>query len=158
VEIAPEATYSVQTRDGTVTFKGRLIGIGTSQRSNHVGAHRLTFPDKPGERFTEKGSRCSACRWFETRIYEVTQDSFESVMDIRDSAKYAVHTMGKSVVPNEITLCRLEWANSGHEVIEWLTVRREDEVFLPAPAARALAQAAGYDREIEAAYVNRAVL
>ena len=43
------------------------------------------------------------------------------------------------------------------EVVEILTVKGQTDPFIPAPSARALAQAADKDDDIQEAYVNRAV-
>jgi hypothetical protein len=132
--------YELPVPDGTETVTGRLIGYASSHRDRH-SPHPMTHA-RPGE-------KCPACRWFEVRIFRL-----EPADDQR--GVYAVHTQGPSRVPGEIVKCRLVFAQTGYEVIELLTVR-QDSVFLPAASSRALSQAAGLDRGIETAYVNRAV-
>jgi len=133
-------TYSLPTPDDSVELTGQLIGYASSQRfrhSNHPNTHAA------------KGEKCPACRWFEARIFRLQESN--------PSGVYAVHTQGPSLVPDEIVKCRLSYAQSGYEVVELLTVRRVNEIFLPAASSRALSQAAAFDEGIETAYVNRAV-
>jgi len=139
-------------RDERLEVIGRLIGFASSRRPVHVHA-------------SQRGSsaeRCQACRWQEVRIIFVTgviRGFAGNDMEITNGARFVVHTLGPSTVPGERTFSRCEIVQTGYEVVELLTVRRGDkgEPYLPAAAARALAQAAGVDRSIQDAYVNRAV-
>lgn len=124
-----------------ITFTGRQLGHGSTHQPFHSG-----HPDMP---FTRRGERCGACRWFEVYIYEV----------IDEKSRYLVYTVGRSTIPNEVDLVNAYWTNSAPEILEILTIRKEgSEPFLPAPSARALASAAGFDRGIKEAYFNRAVI
>jgi hypothetical protein len=125
----------------TEIIHGALLGHASSHRVRH-SVHRQN------RNFAPKGDKCPACRWFEARIFRLHSH-------VR--ATYAVHTLGMTIVPGEFTKCRLALARTGYEVVELLTVRRDDAAFLPAAASRALSQAAGLDDGIETAYVNRAV-
>lgn len=128
----------------------RFLGFSSTQASRHTG-------HPPGE-YAEPKSRCSACRWYETRLFRV-----------RDGGRnhYVVHHMGASRVPGEVALCRYQDAWSAHEVVELFTVRpdpsetddrgRARTPFLTKPGARVLAQAAPYDDEVDDAYINRNV-
>lgn len=128
--------------EGRVTIEATLIGFATSHRPRHK-VHRSGTYAAPRE-------KCSACRWFEVRIFRVDPTT-------SDGNRFAVHTQGLTIIPSEIVKCRLEYARTGYEVVELLTVRQSDAVFLPAASSRALSQAAGLDKDIETAYINRAV-
>ena len=134
-------TFELPVPGGSETITAQLLGYATS--------HRMRHNKHANEQFAIPGEKCPACRWFEARIFRLATD--------HDGAIFAVHTQGPSLVPGEIMKCRLAYGQSGYEVVELLTVRKADAIFLPAASSRALAQAAGLDRDIETAYVNRAV-
>lgn len=138
-EVGTRGVWLLPTDDSrsTVEVRGKFLGMASSRRERHDG-HPPGMPKPPG-------MRCSACRWFEPRIFKL------------DSGGYLVHFAGRSAVPGEVVRGRYETARTEHEVIEQLTTRRQDgETKLTPPAARALAMAAGNDEDIEFAYVNRA--
>ena len=116
------------------TVVGRFIGWSTSHSSRH----------------THEWAWCSACRWSDFRIFAP------------DSGGYVIHYTGISDKPGETTRYRYEDAVTAHEVVEILTTRRRREgrreVFLSAPAARLLSQAASLDDAMRDAFENRAVL
>jgi hypothetical protein len=120
-----------------VVIEGRFIGLGSSEHRTHK--------DHAGE-FAERGGRCGACRWFETRIFRLD-----------DGTGYLIYNVGVSVVPGETHFVTVERARTPQEVVERYTQRRNGEVYLTSPSARALAQAAGYDDGMHDAYVNRVV-
>lgn len=141
--------FRLQIPAAIETVHGRMLGFSTSQREQHnhpdgewaPAGHDIPRP----QRMASNRPRCAACRWFEVRI-------------IREAdGTYVVHTMGASVVPGEIPYCRLVRTASAFEIIELLTVRRDDRVTLTGPSARAISQAAKYDPAIADAYVNRQV-
>lgn len=139
-------TFTLETREGPLRSYGRLIGYGTSQSQRH-----RDHVDG-GHSHASRGERCSACRWNEVRLFKLRHPTTADEL-------YLVHTLGVSVVPDEFTKCRTAWATGGYEVVELLTVRpRDGDVFLPGPAARALAAAAELDEGIRRAYVDRAVV
>lgn len=122
----------------TVEVNGKFLGVASSRRPNHDG-HPAGRPQPPG-------MRCSACRWFEPRIF------------LLNSGGYLVHFAGRSSVPGEVVRGRHEYVRTAHEVVEQLTTRRMDSSppRLTPPAARVLAMSAGHDDELEFSYVNRA--
>lgn len=137
--------------DVPMKIRGRLLGFASSQTDEHQF--------HPGD-FARPGSRCSACRWFECRIFEVDTE-YTPTSDVEPPrARYLVLTYGLSDVPGEVDKRRASWTDSPFEIIELLTQRgREDrQAFLPAASARAVAQAANWSEEIQRAYVDRAVV
>lgn len=130
-----------------------FLGYGTTQTSRHTG-------HESGDYAERGGARCSACRWYETRLFRVHDANAQS-------HHYVLHHLGGSRVPGEVQLARYEDAWSAHEVVELFTVRpdpgdrdsqgRVRTPFLTRPGARVLAQAATYDDDVDDAYVNRAV-
>lgn len=114
--------------------RGLFVGWSTSRASRH----------------THDWAWCSACRWSEFRIF------------VSDSGGYVIHYTGISDKPGETTRYRYEEARTAREVVEILTTRRNrkdrHDVFLSAPAARLLSQAASFDEDLREAYDNRAVL
>lgn len=123
--------------DDYLVIEGRFIGLGSSEHRTHK--------DHAGE-FAERGGRCGACRWFETRIFRLS-----------DGTGYLIYNVGVSLVPGEHHLVTVERARTPQEVVERYTRRRDGEVYLTSPSARALAQAAGYDDGMKHAYATRAV-
>lgn len=131
-----------------------FLGFSSTQMSRHTG-------HGPGEYAAQGGVRCSACRWYEMRLFRVHDDANPRAQH------YVMHHLGGSRVPGEVSLCRYEDAWSGHEVVELVTVRpspdetdahgRARAPFLTRPGARLLAQAASHDDAIDDAYVNRNV-
>lgn len=129
----------------TLVFHGALIGMITTRRATHV----CDFPD--GHAST--AVKCAGCRWFETRVFRLCDADAARLGGVR----YALHYVGRSIVPGEVDLPRHELARSGHEVVEAYIVRKRDQMpFITKPGARVLAQAASFDEDIEDAYVNRA--
>lgn len=149
------SVWQLETRDGFVNITGRLLGVASSQRTDH--SHSISsigFEDaEPGESARGRNMRCTGCRWSEIYIFRVEAG------DGPPTSQYAVYTLGPSIVRGEKTFANLRWAASGHEVMELCTVRKGDRAtpFLPASHARALAMASDVDGRIENAYVNRAV-
>lgn len=150
-------------------IRGRLLGYASSYRDDHN--HQAEF--------AVLGTRCSACRWFEVRIFTVEaeypcDDDWECTCGAEDSAKiephtddcgwepprahYLVLTYGRTNVPGELNKRRAEWTDSAFDVLAALVQRRSNEIFLPATSDRALAKAAAWDDGIKEAYVNRAVV
>jgi len=138
--------WVIEDRNGDRRFRGRLIGMGSSQREDH--SHPI---DTGATRQIINAQRCTACRWSEIYIFETS--------GMRDPERYIVYTLGPSVIPGENTRSNVRFASSGFEVVELATVRRGERgsPFLPAAHARALAMAAEVDDAITEAYVNRAV-
>lgn len=118
--------------------RGTFLGMGSSRHLTHKfhsGAH------------ADRGGRCGACRWFETRVFRLSGDR-----------GYLLYHVGVTTVPGESQRVSSDVARSPEEVLEVYTRRRDGEVYMTAPSARALAQAAGYDADLRDAYRDRAVL
>jgi hypothetical protein len=129
-------TWSVQGFDSTLTFSGDLIGEASSQRRRH------TEHDQP---FAAPGLRCSACRWFEVRIFRTAD------------LEYVVEMTGQTIVDGERVRHRVETTASPYWVIDILTQHDAERRFIPIVSKRALAEAAARDVAIESAYVARVV-
>ena len=127
-----------------VTIDAYLLGYASSQHETHDDrAH------EPGET-AAKRVRCSACRWFEVQIYDVSDDE-------NSDESYLVYTVGRTIVEGETDRIRFVWTNSEHEIVSALVVRQGGVPKLPVASDRALAQAAKLDEDIAYAYINRAV-
>lgn len=143
--------YSFPADDlAPISFTGKLIGIGSSYRPVHT--HQGDYADKASV------PKCSACRWFELRVFTVDEPIPEFSVNVR----YLVYFTGISLVPGEHQRCRYELAITAWEVIEAMTLRHrlptgESNVYLSTVASRALAMAAGHNADIREAYINRAV-
>ena len=140
-------------------FTAKLIGFSSSEKQNHnhpvSDAHHREHVS--GGRQVGKSAamiRCGACRWQETRIFLLDEKDH-----VYHGGKFAVHTLGVSILPGERVRARLEFVNTGFEVVELLTVRKGEHAapYIPGASARALAMAAAHDRDLKDAYVNRAV-
>lgn len=152
--VGQEATWTLPiSQDNPLNVRARFIGIGTSARfshQNHIGDAEHAAPKH----------HCNACRWFETRIFRLLA-SAEEDGDLAGS-NYLLHHSGVSIVPGEVVHYRHDAVRSAHEVIEAFTVRKNgpsgvaQPPFLTRPAARALAQASGFDDDLERAYTQRA--
>jgi len=137
------------------TISGRLLGFASSEVAQHD--HRSEF--------TPAGKRCSACRWFEVRIFEVKWtlqelergDDIINARNVEPEARFLVHTTGRTEIPGEMDRVRAYWTDSGFEVTECLTVRKPGDTFITGPSARALAQASQFNDDIADGYVNRAI-
>lgn len=143
-------------------FLGAPLGAGSSRRDTHIH-------DQNRDEFARRGTRCSACRWFEVALYRRFLDTEIDLSDPAnpklkkmiepEAADYVIHTVGASIVPNEKRLSRVEVTDSAFEVVELLTVRQGDNPpWIPAQSVRALARAAELDDGLREAYVNRAVV
>lgn len=128
-----------------------FLGFGSTERSRHQ--------NHPDSEFGRPGTKCPACRWYESRLFKI-HDGHEH--------HYLVHHVGASNVPGEVDLCRYEETYSAHGVVELFTVRphpddtdaqgRQRTPFLTRPGAHVLAAAAAHDDEIDDAYINRNVV
>lgn len=141
-QVGVEGSWVLPGEDGEpVRLEGAFLGMSSSHRYRHT-AHE-------GE-FAPRGERCSACRWFEPRIFRETGGM----------ERFLLHHTGVSGAPGETDRIRVEYALTATEVIEVLVTRRTlaggaQETFLTTPAARVLAQASGFDDELHEAYQNR---
>jgi hypothetical protein len=134
--------WNVLTRDGTITLRARLLGFASSERMNHVCG--LKNPRR------DVGTgQCSACRWFEVTLLQVEP----AERDVY-GGWFAVATVGRTIKEGEVTRCNVQYTDSPREIIEMLMSHRDGKSFLPAPAQRALAQAAERSPGIARAYNN----
>lgn len=137
-------SFTLHTETGDHTFTGEVLGTATSEARNHN--HDSDFLSATTPPVEGRRAKCSACRWLETTIYAT------------DNGKFVIHTNGRSIVPGEKDYVRVTFTESAYEVVEILTVKGQKEPFIPAPSARALAQAASVDEDMRDAYVERAVV
>lgn len=125
----------------SIKFTGKFLGLGSSRRAFHSG-HAGVYANAALK------ERCSACRWFEVRIFK------------NNEGWYLVYRLGRTSVPGEDNRISYEWVPSSYEVVEVLTSRYHANgrtvTELTGPAARVLAQAAAYDDDLRDAYVDRA--
>lgn len=135
-------SFTLHTETGDHTFTGKIMGASTSEASYHNHAGDFLAPGRTPD---GRRTKCSACRWLETKLY------------VTDTDKFVVHTVGRSIVPGETDYARVTFTPSAYEVVEILTIKSGKEPYIPVPSARALAQAAQLDDDIHDAYVNRAV-
>jgi len=142
---APEPvprTWQLRDKSGTeFTVFGSLLGRATSEQdehNDHVGAH------------AGRGERCSACRWFEVLILNVSEDEEAGV-------EYLLYTVGRSIVPGETDRIRTVWTDSPRKVVAALVVRQDGQPRLPIASDWALAEASDLDDDIADAYENRLV-
>lgn len=133
----------------TTNFQGQFIGYGSSHRHSHINH------DTKENEFAEKGVTCSACRWFEVRIFRDNNQN-----------KFLLYTTGESAIPKEQPRYRSEWITSPYEIIESLTTvrshinndgHRTQQTILSYAARKALSQAIYYNTELQEAYLARVV-
>lgn len=122
-------------------FNGVFLGVSTSRREYHSRHVPGTLPPT--------GQNCSACRWFELRLFRND-----------DEGRYISLYIGESILPGETPRYRAETIVSAYELIEVLTTVYTDvegmrHQRLSHVARRALAQAAGHDEAIRQAYDAR---
>lgn len=145
VNTANLAHYPVFDADGNTTMlHATLLGFGSSQRTYHN--HELPRPTEL-KGVNGESWKCSACRWFEVRIFYIPDDE-----------TYLLYTIGQSTIEGEKPRPRMQYTQSAYELIEMLTDKRGNSPRLPDASARCLAQAADVDDRINEAYVNRAVI
>jgi len=120
-------------------FTGLLLGEGTSHSERHV---RLVHD--PGS-FAAPGERCSACRWFEVRVYAFYEPADDEPDGAPRRAGYYVETVGKTVVPGEVDRHRVRRVTEPRRVVATLVQEKDGRVFVPQPSRTALDQAADRD-------------
>lgn len=81
-------------------------------------------------------------RWFEVSLYKTA------------AGEYVVHTLGKSKVEGDVTRARIADTSSSWDVMELLTVTHRGETYIPRDSLRALAQAAQWDIDLRARYLE----
>ena len=141
-QVGVEGAWTLPEDDqGPITVRAAFLGVGSSWHRRHA--------DHP-DRFAAKGFRCSACRWFEVRIFR----------ELSGRERFLIHFTGVSQVPGEVHWSRAEYVLTASEVIESLLTRKAPggvlrQPFLTGPVARALAQASEFDDELYRAYLDR---
>jgi hypothetical protein len=125
--------WTVHGFDGSLEFEGSLLAAASSRRQNH-SSHN--------EEFAPPGLRCSACRWFEVRIFRTCDD------------EYVVEMTGQTLVPRETVRHRAEITRSPRWVVEMLTQSENNRRFIPMVSKRVLAEAATRDTSLEDAYTR----
>jgi len=124
----------IDTNDGERhTFTGTLLGSASSHRTRH-NHYKAT---------------CNACRWFEVKIMLTEVDD--------GRCDYVVSYEGHTEVEGETLRRTVYRTRSPHTVIELLTQHRDGGPFIPRTSRLALSEAAGRDKGMEQAWVDRAV-
>lgn len=121
-----------------VSFNGRRIGAASSKEDTH---------SHPEDRIAVRGERCSACRWFEVRIY--LDERARETRDRQDGG-YVLETVGRTVVKGEHDRFRTRLYHDPWLVIAKLVKRVGDNTFLPTVAQIALEEAAEHDPALNA--------
>lgn len=118
------------------TFHGQLL----ASESSHSKTHQKLIHDWPGE-YAPQGDRCSACRWFEVRIYRRCTDEGAP-------HSWVVETVGETIVPGENTRRQVRVTDKPRRVLSMLVQQRGSETFLPAISKRVLDRAADLDDQL----------
>lgn len=160
------AYYELRGRgDKIIEIYGALIGFASSKRNDHT--HLPIDPVTNSPTYADTSQRCSACRWFEIRIFLVHNQYGEectcgSQTDLHQVAcgeipvdgKYLILTYGITIVPNEETKRRASWTDSPYEIVELLTQSGSNGPFMPATSKRAFAQGAAFDSGMRDVYTQ----
>lgn len=128
--------YTARGYNNLYVFDGVLLGEASSYRDIH---------SNHPESFALPGQRCSACRWFEVKIYR------------EDAGDYLIELAGKTNVPTEKDRHRVEQTSSPHAIIDLLTQQDNGRPFIPLVSRRVLAEASAHDTAIEEVYIRRVV-
>lgn len=134
--------WSVLTRDGTITLQAQLLGFASSERTNHICGSA-----DPRRITRDRNPQCSACRWFEVTLLQLTDAERET-----HGGRFAVATVGRTIKEGEVTRCNVQYTDSPREIIEMLMSHKNGKSFLPAPAQRVLAQASDRNVRVARAY------
>ncbi len=149
-------TYELIHRDTTTALRAQLLGSTSSQKTRHN--HEPDNPpvkDTPAALPSTNTKPCAACFWTEIKIFRIPEDA-EALPHQRQRGKYVVYQTGSSSIPGKDIYTKLIFTDSYHEVIELLVTRHSHQPpTLTATAARALAQAAAYDEDLDHAWTNR---
>jgi len=140
------ADHELLDRDGAVVIiRGVILGRASSRRGPDDHTHEGDY--------APRSWKCSACRWFEVAIYGVSGDP------VYADGTYVVHTLGRSIVPGDITFARVAYADTPDEVIkslvQWSQPRTgRQRPSLPAASADALDDASRADPRLDNAYAS----
>lgn len=142
-QVGRSGVWELPVTDGDpVLIEGVFLGMASSQRASHEN-HR-GFPYGLDATWTSDNQRCSACRWFEPRVFIHDQEP----------RFFGLYKIGMTIVPGEQVRRSYVQAGSALELIESMAIRRQGRLVLPIPARRVIAQATGYDTEIRDAYLD----
>lgn len=128
-------------RPSTIEFEGRLLGEASSRASRHA----VLIHDDGS--FAPPGMRCSACRWFEVRIY--ADDTGATNEDA-----WIIETVGRSQVPGETDRRQFRRVTEPRQVVAVLVQTKRQrpgldaETFIPATSRHALDLAADNDERL----------
>jgi hypothetical protein len=141
--------WELTQKGGPYLLTAERIGHASSRRSDHN--HPTDQPYEPHSRADSANRKpCHACYWTEVKIFRTHGEG--------NRAKYVVYTAGGTSVPGATTFSRLTWTDAHHEVLEVLIDRSSGRPpTMTATTARAMAQAASKDPDIEHAWINRAL-
>lgn len=136
--------------DGTITERvyARLLGFASShedKHSLHTGEHANP----------KRGEKCSACRWVEVSIYDISKDP-----DARKRHRngiYLVQTVGRSDAPGEVDRTRLVPARNAPLVLEALYQSQGGTTYLTVPSRLAMGEASAYDESLARVWASRRV-
>lgn len=160
VTVVPDV-HTVTLPDGEIEIYAKLIGQASSHGPAHTG--------HDGFDFARARQRCSKCRWFDVRIFQVVHE-FKDECDCGASgdehaqlcgaceprARYLVATQGLSIVPGDTQRRAAEWTDHPYRVLSCLVQVGEAGPFLPRTSRMAVASAASCDPMIERAFINLA--
>jgi hypothetical protein len=142
-DVGRTGTWELQVSDGEpVLIKGTFLGMSSSRRPTHE--NHDGHPYGVDGCWTTPNQRCSACRWFEPRIFVSDEEPHF----------FGIYKIGRTIVPGETDRLSYVKAGSAFELIESMAIRRGGKLVLPIPSRRVIAQAAGYDQEIRIAYLD----
>lgn len=142
-QVGRTGSWELPVTDGDpVRIEGTFLGMSTSQRASHENHRGASYGTD--DTWTSDNPRCSACRWFEPRIFIQGQEPHF----------FGLYKIGMTIVPGESVRRSYVQAGSALELIESMAIRRQGKLILPIPARRVLAQAAGYDTEIRDAFLD----
>lgn len=130
---------TIKLTTGTDTFRGELLGEGSSHQPDHN--HSTDYVASGKDPMTGRNNRCQACRWQEAYIYY--DDGVQ---------RYVVYTRGATIIPGERTYETFNRTESAMGVRELLTVRKPEGPYMPKPAKMALAAAAELDDDLREVY------
>jgi hypothetical protein len=135
-EVGESDTWSLPLMQGkTLEIDAAFLGVASARQDkhNHAGT------------FAPKGRRCPACRWYEPRIFKVTE-----------TGKYLLYTLGCSNLPGEVDVPRYRYAADAHEAIFNMATNDAEHGtrFLTTPAKMMFLMAAQHDATLAAALLD----
>lgn len=126
-EIGDQDTWRLPLQDGKILeIDAVFLGVASARQDkhNHSGEH------------APEGRRCPACRWYEPRIFKVS-----------DSGKYLLYTLGCSDLPGEIDVPRYRYAADAFEAVFNMATHdpEKNTRFLTTPARMMFLKASEHD-------------